>query len=74
MRLDEAGETVVRDRRFGRGKFHLPTDPTLTSTLCGRTPSGVGPFTLLGERAAFGEHCPHRICKLCLKAEGAQGG
>lgn len=59
---------LVRDSRFGSGKFHVPTDDTFTATLCGQVPS-CGTFPNRGPRAQWEAVRPDRICKRCLSAE-----
>jgi hypothetical protein len=64
-------QIVVRDRGYGRGKHHIPANEAFTEALCGAKPSSVGPFSHRGERTAFEELCPDRICKRCRAAEVA---
>lgn len=63
---------IVRDSRFGSGKFHVPTDDTFSGTLCGQAPS-CRTFLVRGDREQWEAVRPDRICKRCLAAEAKEG-
>lgn len=61
---------IVRSQSWG--KFHIPTDATLTAGMCGAMPTSVGAFSHRGDRAEFERVAPHLICKHCRNKEAAR--
>jgi len=59
---------VVRARRFGSGKYHLPSAKPGVA-LCGATSLDVGHWQVHGDRADFERLAPERICSHCRKRD-----
>lgn len=63
---------VCRDSRDRRRKFHIATDRSCMTVLCGQEPGTPAGFLNRGDREVFERMCPERICKRCRLAEEAR--